>query len=313
MFSSYDLKSYGLTLKRIRKQLAFTQETVSEKTQISRDTLRRIENGLVVPRFETLERLSFFYKTDLLKILSEHRTDAKLQFWYDELDALITNYTEQKFLAIQESIKEYTQLNFTHFITPEEIRQCLIFLDAIKLYFTNITTQSYKIEELLIQCMKITISEFDINQYKKFRYNIIETRILLLISLLYSNNNLYEKSNALLYFLIRHHRKNMILPVKHLISIYTNIAYNHHMEDQHEKVITISKIGIDMAVKHDTFSRLYLLYFRKGIAEFKLNKPDYVTSLTLSLSILKILGQNDLYQRYHSVLEHQYHILLPNL
>lgn len=313
MFSSYDLKSYGLTLKRIRKQLALTQNNVSEKTQISRDTLRRIENGLVVPRFETLERLSFFYKTDLLKILSEHRSDAKLQFWYDELDALITNYTEQKFIDIHESIKEYTQVYFNHFISPEEIKQCLIFLEAIKLYFTNAHTQSHKIEALLVQCMRITISDFDLNQYKKYRYNIIETRILLLISLLYSNNNLYEQSNAMLYFLIRHHRKNLILPAKHLISIYTNIAYNHHMEDQHQKVIEISQMGIELAVQQDTFSRLYLLYFRKGIAEYKLNQPTYITSLTLSLSILKILGQNDLYERYLSVLEHQYHILLPNL
>lgn len=312
MFSSYDLKSFGLALKRIRKQLSFTQNMVTEKTQISRDTLRRIENGSVVPRFETLERLSVFYKVDLLEVLSQHRADVNLRYWYDEFDNLIAKYDESKLKALSLAIKEYTSENYNSFIVHEEVEQCLTFLKAIELYFSNFENEKMHIEQLLIQCMRITLSDFDIKQFKKYRYNIIETRILLLLSLTYGKVDNFQRSNEILLFLSYRQSKNKILPPKLVIAIYTNLAYNYHMQDRHKDVINICDKGIEYAISADTFSNLYLIYFRKGIAEFNLNLPEYITSLTLSVSILKILGQNSLYELYLSVLENKYHIILPS-
>ena len=69
MFYSYDLSNFGIELRSIRQKNGYTQNYVKELTGVNEDTLRRIENGTVIPKYETLEILSSLYKTDLLLLL----------------------------------------------------------------------------------------------------------------------------------------------------------------------------------------------------------------------------------------------------
>jgi transcriptional regulator with XRE-family HTH domain len=69
----YDLQSFGEELKNIRKSLNLTQKDVAEQISINIDTLRKIENGKVMPRQETLELLSIVFKKDLNEILLKYR------------------------------------------------------------------------------------------------------------------------------------------------------------------------------------------------------------------------------------------------
>ena len=48
MFNSYDMKQFGESLKKIRAKYNLTQKFISEQSGIHIDTLRRIENGLVI-------------------------------------------------------------------------------------------------------------------------------------------------------------------------------------------------------------------------------------------------------------------------
>lgn len=68
MFSSYDLTSFSKKLKAIRKSLGFSQTEVYEKTGINSDTLRRLENGMSIPRFDTFINQSI----QLLRIQDKH-------------------------------------------------------------------------------------------------------------------------------------------------------------------------------------------------------------------------------------------------
>ncbi|MGH2331959.1 helix-turn-helix domain-containing protein [Thermoanaerobacter mathranii] len=69
----YDLEGFGEELKNIRKSLGLSQTDVSEYGFINRDTLRKIENGKVIPKQETLELLSNLYKKDLNELLLRYR------------------------------------------------------------------------------------------------------------------------------------------------------------------------------------------------------------------------------------------------
>jgi transcriptional regulator with XRE-family HTH domain len=48
----------GLRIREIRKQRGLTQETLAEKAERSVDGISALERGLVLPGFETLERLA---------------------------------------------------------------------------------------------------------------------------------------------------------------------------------------------------------------------------------------------------------------
>ena len=66
MFSSYDMKSFGVALRTIRESLNLTRSQVSEHLDMYTDTLRKIELGSVIPRYDSLEMLSQLYKIDIL-------------------------------------------------------------------------------------------------------------------------------------------------------------------------------------------------------------------------------------------------------
>ncbi len=54
----YDLKSFGSEIRRIRNSLGLTQDDLSYLASIHVDTIRKIENGKVLPLQETLDLLA---------------------------------------------------------------------------------------------------------------------------------------------------------------------------------------------------------------------------------------------------------------
>ncbi|HSN66455.1 MAG TPA: helix-turn-helix transcriptional regulator, partial [Fusibacter sp.] len=102
MLSSYDLSKFSSRLKSIRKTLGYAQLEVSESTGINSDTLRRLENGLSIPRFDTLEVLSQFYKVNLILLLDSYKISSQLSYYYDLIDYyMINNDTESITRTIQ--------------------------------------------------------------------------------------------------------------------------------------------------------------------------------------------------------------------
>lgn len=70
---STDFKKFGEGIAEIRKKWGYTQKEVYAMTSVSIETQRRVEHGLKEPKISTLERLSFLYKVDLIKLLLNHR------------------------------------------------------------------------------------------------------------------------------------------------------------------------------------------------------------------------------------------------
>lgn len=66
MFSSINFNTFGIKLKKVRLNCNLTQSDVSTICGINTDTLRKIENGYVIPKYETLEILTSVYKYDLI-------------------------------------------------------------------------------------------------------------------------------------------------------------------------------------------------------------------------------------------------------
>ncbi|MGV8147257.1 MAG: helix-turn-helix domain-containing protein [Alkaliphilus sp.] len=71
----YNLSGFGNKVKKIRKNLSFSQSCVAELTTISVDTLGRIELGQVLPKRCTLDMLSVALRADLNQVLLEYRLD----------------------------------------------------------------------------------------------------------------------------------------------------------------------------------------------------------------------------------------------
>lgn len=91
MFESYELKRFGDTLRKLRVSLSLTQQLAAERSGIHIDTLRKVENGYTVPKFDTLTHLSSLYNINLTQVFIKYMTSQDLLSGYRHLDTLINH------------------------------------------------------------------------------------------------------------------------------------------------------------------------------------------------------------------------------
>lgn len=315
MFVSYNLENFGKELRKIRKKLGFSQSYVQETVGVSIDTIRKIESGRVVPRYDTLELLSVAYKQDLLELLKSCRANKFLMEFHDDLDYIITCYDKEAAANLKKRLED----NFSHdiqlsMINPSELKQFIEFVDAINAYYSVFTVDRENTKAKLINALRLTLPDFKLREYKKYTYSYIEFRILLFISLFIAKEGQFIFSNRILFYILK-----TISDSKYttkyidflIINIYFNIAYNFHMLDRHAQVIEAADAGIAYCLEHRTYHALFSLYYRKGIAQFNLGDEDYLDSITTAFYILKAIRIPTLLKQYRKITEDKYGISIP--
>lgn len=311
MFSSYNLEPYGTELKRLRELNGLTQLEVQAQCGINPDTLRRIENGYVIPRYETLEILSDLYKVDLLDLLRNYRSNEKLYNYYDRLDSVISNYNIEILQDLSSDFEEFLEDGRSELITPYTYDQFKLMIYGISKY--NSEDEKTKLESLdtFAEALKLSIPDFDLLNYYQFNYNTIEKRILILIALGLAEHNNYELSNKYLTLVL----KNMDLKSKVeyniallIIKVYFQLAYNSHSLNENKKALEYSNIGIKYSIQNNLMFGLYLLYYRKAVAEFLLNDENHMDSFNKSITILEIQNKLELATIYKDITKKMYGI-----
>ncbi len=178
MLSSYDLTNFSKRLKTIRKSLGYSQNEVSEKTGVNSDTLRRLENGMSVPRFDTLEVLSQFYRENLILLLDSYKTSLNLSYFYDLIDYHITNDDRN---SIKETITIFEAfISTTNFqlVDQREINQLKIFFKGIEISYGETKDAYEESLQVLIEAIQISIPSFKLKNWNTYKFNFLELRIL---------------------------------------------------------------------------------------------------------------------------------------
>jgi transcriptional regulator with XRE-family HTH domain len=315
MFVSYNLDFFGRELQKIRKSLGLTQADVQKMAGICIDTIRKVESGRVIPRYDTLELLSVAYRQDLLELLKKSRVNKLLLEFHDDLDYLISCYDKKISNSLRARLREnYAGGVQSSMVNPNELKQFLIFVDATDAYFSDFTLDRDKTKNDLISALKLTIPGYDFRDYRRYTYSYIEFRILLFISLFIAKEGEYSFSNKILFFILhtikagKHYTKYIDFLTAH---IHFNIAYNFHMLDKHAKVIEAADSGIDHCIKSRTFIALFSLYYRKGIAQYHLKDEGYRDTLAIAFYTLKAVRIPKLLNQYQEITEKKYGITVP--
>lgn len=311
MFISYDLKQFGENLKNTRKELGLSQTDIQNSAGVSVDALRRIEKGEVIPRYETLELLSALYKQDLLELLKSSRNNKLLTEYFDELDGLMTSYDDKKMKNLEADIrKSFTNDDHSSIVNPNEVIQFLLLIRGTSLYYSRISNDQLDAKNILLDAIRLTIPGFKIADFRTYNYSYIELRILMFLSILTAQNEEVELSNDILYFILdRLQNSSTSKYLSHLIiKIYSNLSYNYHLQDNHSKVIEICDECISYCLRQETTYGLFLLYYRKGIAEYQLKQEPYIQTLYASFFLLKITNNENLLDVYLEATKQMYNI-----
>ena len=195
----YNLNLFGKRLRKIRKQFGFTLENVSVLSGISYDALGRIEGGKVIPKYETLEYLSIIYKQDLNALLLSYRIDDYSAF-YDIKTGLEAKIDRDEFYTLDVEVREFEKLieSINSEFYKIYIEQLILLTEAIILYKKD--HENNVALNKLIKAMKLTNTDFTLNDYSSFIYSSMEMRILMNIAFILNRLNNKEKYLEILEF-----------------------------------------------------------------------------------------------------------------
>ncbi len=285
----YNLELFGENLKEIRKALKLNQKEISEATNINESTIRRIENGKVLPQLDTLEILSPIYKYDLISLLIKCRFDDysvfckiknKIEFKLDNGEQH-TLHSEFKGLNILLSSTENSYYK-------NLINQLLLFTEATIIYKDNNNNNTALTK--LLKAIKITTPTFSLDNYTSFVYSSMELRILMNIAFVLNRLN-----NKEIYLEIMEFCVNAVDTDDELYpKLCHNLAGAYTRNKEYQKALDFSNMGIKSCQKNRSFTGLNILYYGKGFAEYYLGKSEHLKSLNLSISLSEAFGQDNL-------------------
>ena len=309
MFSDFRLVNFSEKLMTVRHDLGYTRQMVSELTGINPDTLRKIEKGKCVPRFETIEILSHLYKIDLIKLLSHYKSNPTLSYFYESIDSYIVNNDVHLLLQIHKAFKAWNTPSHTaSIINRSELIQLEQFLDALIYRYSVQNCDLHIAMERLIASIQISIPNFSLSQWKASHYSPLELRHLYCIASFLIDNKQYVESKDILSYLIEKYHMTLTEKseeINMLIKFYALMSYNCHMLGEHTQALNAANLGIELCQKHSIMENLPLLLSRTGLALMKLKSDVYPLYFTQAVNLLEIQNNfeqakvyRDVYKKY---------------
>lgn len=317
MLHTYQTSEFGNRLRSIRKGLNLTQQDVSNISGINLDTLRKLENGYVVPRYDTLEILSIVYKTDILEVFKNYRFTSDLYEIYNMLDRYIVDYHVENLDSIREKLSQLDEKAYNTVVLAEEISKLKILVEAIYIVYSNeknaSETQFENAKKMLVAALEIHNPDFILEEVTRYKYTYFDIRLLVIMSYVVKQLNDSKLSNEILEFILEisdRSRHSSFMEKLLVIKIYTNIAYNHYNMDNPQQTLKYANEGIDFAQDNSLMYNLPLLYMRKGIAQLKLGIPAHIESIRKGIYLLDVQGNTNLKTIYLQVLKSKYKIVI---
>ncbi len=298
---------FGEKMQRIRKKNGLSRDTVSARSSVNRDTLRRIEKGEVIPKFETLELLSPFYNTDLNQLLLECRTEDT-EYLNDlmnrierKVDDGVTLFEKEK-----EEMRIYAESSIAIY-QKKLLQQWYLFLCALD----ELTKDKHSeiAPQLLTESLQQTLPDFRFDKYESFTYNEQELRILMNFAFLPSVKQAHPEYIKLIKFCCAQVPSSSIL--------WTKTAYNLSIAYQRTKEYSIAlhwiKRAICSAQENRSYSGLPLLFYTKGYIEYTADMKSGISSLQTALLLCEAFGQQELKHRMKKNIIKYLHLNLNEL
>jgi transcriptional regulator with XRE-family HTH domain len=290
MFYAFNSREFGQELKKFRLSLRLSQPQVSNFAKISVDGLRKIENGYVTPRFETLIKLSSLYKVNLIRIMSDYSKIHDLNDYYNNAQKLIDNSDIDGLILMQKELNSSLKDVFNNGIVLfSEYEQFLIFCETLLLFFNNTQSDLQSAKLNIIKALSVSIEKFNIQRITLYTYNQFELRFIHLLALVEKRLNNFDISIELLKFLLTASKITKGDPesVKAVVLLYFSLSYSYFENKDYEKSLIIANEGLEFSIQHQRLNELHTLYYRKGIAEYLLGVGNYMNSLTKSIILLE--------------------------
>ena len=277
----------GSEVKRIRKEMGISQAELAEKSNVSIDTLRRIENGYTLPRLDSI--------VPIFKVLGiewELLLKTKKGSSWQDVQNILEKASQELDQNNLDNISEYiSQLTYYRDTLPNSYK---IKLDQYLFFFQACLSRS-KDKKLILykkyleDALSLTIKSEDLLS-ESSNYNELEIRILQSLSEYYIDIEDNEKA-----FNILNHLKEVTPTESKLFpKICYNLARYYYIEKKYTNTILLCQIGLEEGSKISNYNCFPLLYYMIGISKYKIGEHDFRFYLDSSLKLCDLLLKNDL-------------------
>ena len=287
----YNLAVFGDKLRNIREKLHLTQKQAADMAYVDERTLRRTEQGQVIPKLETLEALSVIYKTDLVSAIIESRINdySILLKMQRGVDLKLINEETLNFdneLKILEEMSDEIENEYYRMI----ITRFRLFLYGIRHYKNKEYTKAL---EAYTSAIRQTLSGFTLDNYREYEFSSMEIRILMDVALVFDKLEQHERYKDILEFCFELcGEDNEIYP-----RICHNLAAIYRYNEEFIRALDYTHKGINSCKKNMFSDTLAVLYYGKAFAECKLGDEEYKNSINTALTLCKVFGQTELQER----------------
>lgn len=308
----YNTDSFGNAIRSIRQNLKLTQKDVIEQTGINENTLRRLENGKVLPKQETLDLLSVVYKQDVSQVFLSCRMDdfGKYSELMEEIDQAFEASDTQWLSKCLEALLELSQTEMSPYY-KRMLEQTICLINGA---IPSINRSNFEVaQKYILKGLKISIPDFDYENFKDHLYNKIELHLLMGLGITENDLNNQALAQSILSHCVHildttPELRKGILPTK----VYLNASYRFYVNGLYKESLDYANQGIDYNNKTLSQSSIGDLYFRKGMAELDLNLEAsiYMSSFKKARFFLESLGREDLVNLMINILKDRYNITL---
>lgn len=317
MIETYNMEEFGQVMKLIRKSLDLTQTDVRDRVGLSENTMMKLEKGMVIPKYDTLELLSLAYKIDITAVFQKYRHDISLVNIMDHADEAIQNNHPMRLMDSYTSFHEYLKTGRHRDLINAgdlDILECFL-NNAVRYFEPNLKDiQRREMTKEIRNVLEKNNPDLKWHQLNSVTFNLWEIRLLNLLALLEGNLENYESSARILesvYEKFKNFQNLIVTEQKVFLTSVFNLSYHYHLTDQHPKALQIADEGIRFAQTAGNFNVLHGLYYRKGIAQFLLNQPGFMDSLRYAVTLLEIVDKKEMAQLYRRITKENYQIDIP--
>lgn len=314
---TYNMNEFGQVMKLIRKSLNLTQTDVRDRVGISENTMMKIEKGLVIPKFDTLELLSLAYKIDITAVFLKYRQDISLVNIMASADEAIQSNNPSKLLQCYHSYHEYIKSGMNRdLINASELNLLECFLkNAVRYFDQNLKDIQRREMSLEIRnVLEKNNPELKWHKLESITFNLWEIRLLNLLALLEGQLENYATSLQILesiYSKYNLYHDLIVTEQNVFLTTIFNLSYHYHLTDQHHKALKFADEGIRFTQFSGNIKVLHGLYYRKGIAQFLLHEENFMDALRYAVTLLEIVNNKEIADLYRKITKDNYEIDIP--
>lgn len=293
----YNLTQFGEMFKALRTAKGYSYNSLSEASNIAKNTLRNIERGKVLPNIDTLSILSDYLNVDLTTLFlscKEHHY-SQYETMRKDFESMIAAHKTDKlvqYIEIIESLLSDTYGKDSESQLNLKLQQLSYRMTGQ--YETLINGSHDAALKAFTNGLKITIPNFTIETYKHYNYNYDELIILFNIVQVFGRMAVGDHYLDMYRFIYDSYTNLVETEIYLFPTLVNNMAVIHLEKGNLAKALYYVNEGLAYVNKEQVTIDLPALILCKGIILYHMNNDDHHLYITSAMNLLTLTNRQDI-------------------